>query len=65
MKPIAGEQKSTRTDLAARQIMNTELAARQKKTARLRELRLEKEEAERLEQADKPAAPKSGRNKAS
>jgi hypothetical protein len=65
MKPIAGEQKSARTDSAARQIMNTELAARQKKTARLRELRLEKEKAERLEQADKPTAPKRARNKAS
>jgi hypothetical protein len=65
MKPIASEQKSARTDLAARQIMNTELAARQKKTARLRELRLEKEEAERLEQADKPAAPKRARKQAS
>ena len=65
MKPIAGEQKSARTDLAARQIRNTELAARQKKTARLRELRLEKEKAERLEQADKPAAPKRARKKAS
>lgn len=63
--PLTGEQKSARTDLAARQIMNTELAARQKKTARLRELRLEKEEAERLEQADKPAAPKRGGRKAS
>jgi hypothetical protein len=62
---MTGEQKSARTDLAARQIMNTELAARQKKTARLRELRLEKEEAERLEQADKPAAPKRGGRKAS
>jgi hypothetical protein len=63
--PMTGEQKSARTDLAARQIMNTELAARQKKTARLRELRLEKEEAERLERADKPAAPKRGGKKAS
>jgi hypothetical protein len=45
--------------------MNTELAARQKKTARLRELRLEKEKAERLEQADKPAVPKRASKKAS
>ena len=65
MKPIAGEQKSARTDSAARQIMNTELAARQKKTARLRELRLEEEKAERLEQANNPAAPKRTRKKAS
>jgi hypothetical protein len=65
MKPIAGEQKSARTDSAARQIMNTELAARQKKTARLRELRLEKEKAERLKQANNPAAPKRARKKPS
>jgi hypothetical protein len=58
MKPIAAEQKIDRTDAAARQIMNAELAAREKKTARLRELRLEKEKSERVEQAGKPAVSK-------
>ena len=65
MKPIAAEQKSARTDAAARQIMNNELAAREKKTARLRQLRLDKEEAERLEQGEKPATPERARKKAS
>jgi hypothetical protein len=64
MKLHAAEQKIARTDTAARQIMSAELAAREKKTARLRELRLEKEEAERAENAKNPAPVKAVRKKA-
>lgn len=46
MKLLAAQEKIARTDAAARQILNDETRARQKKTARLRQLRLEKEEAE-------------------
>jgi hypothetical protein len=58
MKLLAAEEKITRTNAAARQILNDEASARQKKTARLRQLRLEKELAERNEAA---AAPKQVR----
>jgi len=64
MKLHAAEQKIARTDTAARQIMSAELAAREKKTARLRELRLEKEEVERAENAKNPAPVKGVRKKA-
>lgn len=66
MKPIAAEQKIDRTDAAARQIMNAELAAREKKTARLKALRQEKEAADLAEAALNPVAPvKRTRKKAS
>ncbi|MEP9374443.1 hypothetical protein [Mesorhizobium sp. KR1-2] len=65
MKPLATEQKLDRTDAAARQIMNAELAAREKKTARLRALRQEKEAAERAEAAKNPPPVKRARKKAS
>jgi hypothetical protein len=58
MKLFAAEQKIARTDAAARQIMNSETSARERKTARLRQLRIEKEEAERVEAAKNPAPPK-------
>jgi hypothetical protein len=50
----AGEEKSARTHRASRQIMDAEVLSREKKTARLKALRLEKEEAE---QAARDAAP--------
>lgn len=65
MKPLAAEQKLDRTDAAARQIMNAEQAAREKKTARLRALRQEKEEAERAEAAKNPAPVKRAPKKVS
>ncbi len=65
MKLHAAEQKIAKTDTAARQIMSAELVAREKKTARLKLLRLEKEEAERVEEAKKPAPVKGARKKAS
>jgi hypothetical protein len=58
MKLLAAEEKIARTNAAARQILNDEASARQKKTARLRQLRLDKEQAERSEAA---AAPKQVR----
>lgn len=54
MKLLAAEEKIARTDAAARQILDAEASARRKKTARLRQLRLEKEEAERNEAAASP-----------
>ncbi|MEI5679894.1 hypothetical protein G6N74_19025 [Mesorhizobium sp. CGMCC 1.15528] len=55
MKLHAAEQKIAKTDTAARQIMSAELVAREKKTARLKVLRLQKEEAARVEEANNPA----------
>lgn len=63
MKLLAAEQKIARTDAAARQILNTETSARQRKTARLRQLRLEKEEAERNEAAENPPPVRRTRKK--
>jgi hypothetical protein len=54
MKLLAAEEKIARTNAAARQILNDEASARQKKTARLRQLRLDKEQAERSEAATAP-----------
>jgi hypothetical protein len=54
MKLLAAEEKIARTNAAARQILNDEASARQKKTARLRQLRLDKELAERSEAATAP-----------
>lgn len=64
MKLLAAEQKIARTDAAARQIMNAETSARERKTARLRRLRIEKEEAERIEAAKHPAPAKRSRKQA-
>jgi hypothetical protein len=55
-KPTAADAKAKRTDDAATEIINAEAAARARKTARLRALRLEKEAAEPPVQ--KRAAPK-------
>ncbi|MBA3447565.1 MAG: hypothetical protein H0T56_08135 [Pseudaminobacter sp.] len=65
MKIFAAEQKIAKTDTAARQIANAELAARVKKTARLRQLRLEKETTERLENPVDSNPPKRKARKAS
>ena len=54
----AGEEKSARTNKASKQILDAELVQREKKTARLRALRLDKEEAERLELAAAPPVKK-------
>ncbi|MGB3386909.1 MAG: hypothetical protein WBA88_02900 [Pseudaminobacter sp.] len=64
MKLLAAEQKIARTDAAARQILNAEANARQKKTARLRQLRLEREEAERNEAAQNPTPARRTRKQA-
>ena len=53
----AGEEKSARTNKASRQILDAELSQREKKTARLRALRLEKEDAERAALAAAPPKP--------
>lgn len=50
----AGEEKAARTHKASRQIMDAETVSREKKTARLKALRIQKEEAE---QAAIDAAP--------
>ena len=53
----AGEEKSARTNKASKQILDAELMQREKKTARLRAMRLEKEDAEREALAAAPPAP--------
>lgn len=53
----AGEEKSARTNKASKQILDAELLQREKKTARLRALRLEKEDAEREALAAAPPKP--------
>jgi hypothetical protein len=62
----AGEEKSARTNKASRQILDAELSQREKKTARLRALRLEKEDADRAALAAAPPKPakKPARKKA-
>lgn len=64
MKLLAAEQKIARTDAAARQIMSAETTARERKTARLRQLRLEKEEAERDAAAKSPVPARRTRKQA-
>lgn len=59
----AGEEKSARTHKASQQIMDAELVSREKKTARLKALRLEKEEADRAELAANPPPPKKAARK--
>ncbi|MBU2105902.1 hypothetical protein [Mesorhizobium sp. 10J20-29] len=60
----AGEEKAARTHKASRQIMDAETVSREKKTARLRALRLEKEEAEQAAiAAAPPVAKKPARKK--
>ena len=61
----AGEEKSARTHRASRQIMDAEVLSREKKTARLRALRLEKEEAEQAARAAAPPAVKEPARKGS
>ncbi len=53
----AGEEKSARTNKASKQILDAELMQREKKTARLKAMRLEKEDAEREALAAAPPAP--------
>lgn len=62
----AGEEKSARTNKASKQILDAELLQREKKTARLKALRLEKEvaEAEALAAAPPKPAKKPARKKA-
>lgn len=50
----AGEEKAARTHKASRQIMDAEIVSREKKTARLKALRVEKEATE---QAARDALP--------
>ena len=60
----AGEEKAARTNKASRQIMDAEIVSREKKTARLRALRLEKDEAEQAAlEAAGPVAKKPARKK--
>lgn len=59
----AGDEKSARTHKVSQQIMDAEALSREKKTARLKALRLEKEEAERAELAANPAPPKKSARK--
>ncbi len=53
----AGEEKSARTNKASKQILDAELMQREKKTARLKAMRLEKEDAEREALAAAPPVP--------
>jgi hypothetical protein len=59
----AGEEKSARTHRASKQIMDAEVLSREKKTAKLKALRLEKEDAERAAPAAAPVAKKPARKK--
>lgn len=58
-KPTRAESKHATTDSAARTILETEAAARQKKTERLRAMRLEVEAAAEKQQAAFPRAAKA------
>jgi hypothetical protein len=60
----AGEEKAARTNHASKQIMDAETVSREKKTARLRALRLEKEAAEAAAEAANPVVAKPVRKKA-
>ncbi|MBL0370942.1 hypothetical protein JJB09_02775 [Rhizobium sp. KVB221] len=58
---LTSQQKIAQTDGAARQIIDAELAAREKKTERLKKLRLEQEAAAAENAPAKPAAKKAKR----
>lgn len=60
----AGEEKAARTHKASRQIMDAEAVSREKKTARLKALRLQKEEADQaIIDAAPPVVKKPARKK--
>lgn len=58
-KPTRAESKQATTDSAARSILEAEAAARQKKTERLRAMRLEVEAATEKQQAAHPRSAKA------
>lgn len=60
----AGEEKAARTNKASRQIMDAEVVSREKKTARLKALRIEKEATEQaILDAAPPVVKKPARKK--
>ncbi len=60
----AGEERAARTNHASKQILDAETASREKKTARLKALRLQKEAADVAAEAANPTVAKPARKRA-
>ncbi len=60
----AGEERAARTNHASKQILDQEMVSREKKTARLKALRLQKEAADVAAEAANPVPPKPVRKRA-